>query len=134
MEAEREAARQTEEANRLRLDAAYKDTLASRQRTRITSFALGGLAVAGAGMGIIFGVQAAGSRADFDQAQDLETKLAARDATRSKALLADIGYGVGIISAVAAVLLYPRQPAPVPGQARLISAPRGAGAGMEVSF
>ena len=121
MQQEREVARQTEEANQQRLEAAYRDTMASRQRTRITSFALGGLAVAGVGMGVVFGIQAAGARTEFNNAQSLDTKLAARDATRNRALLADIGYGVGIVSAVAAILLYPRQPAPVPGEARLIS-------------
>jgi tetratricopeptide (TPR) repeat protein len=134
VEAERETARLAEEANQRRLDAAYQDALAQRKRTQITSFALGGLAVAGLGTGIIFGVQAGGARADFDKAQDLDTKIAARDRTRSLALVADIGYGVSIVSAVAAVLLYPRRPAPIPGQARLISAPRGMGAGVEVNF
>ncbi|OJH34400.1 tetratricopeptide repeat protein [Cystobacter ferrugineus] len=134
MEAEREAARQAEEANQLRLAEANREALVARKRTQITSFALGGLAVAGVGVGIAFGVQAANARANFNEARDLDTKVAARNATRSNALLADIGYGVGIISAVAAVLLYPRQPAPVAGQARLISAPRGSGAGVEVSF
>jgi tetratricopeptide (TPR) repeat protein len=134
MEAEREAARQAEEANQLRLAEANREALLARKRTQITSFALGGLAVAGVGVGIAFGVQAANARADFNAAQDLDTKVATRNATRSHALLADIGYGVGIASAVAAVLLYPRRPAPVAGQARLISAPRGSGAGVEVSF
>ena len=134
MEAERETARLAEEANQRRLEAAHQDALAARRRTQVTSYALGGLAVAGVGMGVIFGVQAAGARDDFNKAQDLERKLAARDLTRSRALVADIGYGVGIVSAVAAFLLYPRQPAPVPGEARLISAPRGAGAGVEVNF
>ncbi|WP_395854853.1 tetratricopeptide repeat protein [Cystobacter fuscus] len=134
MEAERVAARQAEEANQLRLEEAHRDALAERKRTQITSFALGGLAVASAGVGVVFGVQAANARANFNTAQDLDTKLAARTSTRNNALLADIGYGVGIVSAVAAVLLYPRQPAPVAGHARLISAPRGSGAGVEVSF
>jgi tetratricopeptide (TPR) repeat protein len=134
MEAEREVARQAEAANQLRLEEAHREALTERKRTQITSFALGGLAVAGAGVGIAFGVQAANARATFNNAQDLDTKLAARTATRNNALLADIGYGVGIVSAVAAVLLYPRQPVPVAGQARLISAPRGSGAGVEVSF
>ena len=49
-------------------------------------------------------------------------------------MVADIGFGVGLVSAVAAILLYPREPAPKPGKARLTSAPQGAGAGVEVSF
>ena len=69
-----------------------------------------------------------------NNAPDVATKLTTRDTTLTRAHLADVGYGVALVSAVAAVILYPRQPAPVAGEARLIAAPRGAGAGMEVSF
>jgi len=131
---EREAARQAEEANQQRLTAAYEDSLAARRRMQVTSFALGGVAVAGAGMGTVFGLKARAARSDFDAATTLNDKVAARDTTKSNALLADIGFGVGLVSAVAAVLLYPKDVTPPPGQARLISAPAGSGAGVEVRF
>ncbi|WNG34120.1 hypothetical protein F0U61_11140 [Archangium violaceum] len=133
-EAEREAARRAEETNQLRLKAAHEDALASRKRMQVTSIALGGVALAGAGVGTFFGLKSRSARSDFNNAPDLESKLAARDATRGNALLADIGFGVGLASAVAAVLLYPREPAPKPGKARLTAAPQGSGAGVEVSF
>ncbi|MGZ3459320.1 MAG: hypothetical protein ACXU86_12555, partial [Archangium sp.] len=133
-QAEQEAARRAEEAHQLSLKAAYEDSLASRRRMQVTSVALGGVALVGAGVGTVFGLKARGARADFDTATELDTKLAARTATRSNALLADIGFGVGLASAAAAVLLYPKQPVPPPGQARLTAAPQGAGAGLEVSF
>jgi tetratricopeptide (TPR) repeat protein len=133
-EAEREAARLAEEAHQLRLEAAHEEALVSRRRAQYTSFTLGGVALASAGVGTFFGLRANASRAEFDAATELEFKRGARDATRSNALLADIGFGVGLASAVAAVLLYPRQPVPRPGSARLTVAPHGAGAGVEVSF
>ncbi|PTL82058.1 hypothetical protein [Vitiosangium sp. GDMCC 1.1324] len=134
VEAERESARRADEASQLQLKAANDDALASRKRMQVTSITLGGVALVGVGVGTVFGLKANGARSDFNAATDLDTKLAARDSTRSNALLADIGFGVGLVSAVAAVLLYPKEPVPQPGKARLTTAPRGAGAGLEVSF
>jgi tetratricopeptide (TPR) repeat protein len=134
-EEEAEAARRAEEANRLQPKKAYEGALASRSRARVGSFALGGLGLAGVGAGVLFGLQARSARDDFKAATTLEGKQTAADDTRGKALLADIGFGVGVASAVAAVLLYPKGPEPAkPGEARLTLAPRGAGAGLEVSF
>ena len=133
-EAERESARQADAESQLRLEAAHKDALASRRRMQVTSFAIGGVALAGVGLGTVFGLQANGSRADFNAATDLESKVAARDLTRQRALVADIGFGVGLVGAVAAVLLYPKEPVPEPGKARVTLAPAGLGTGLEVSF
>ena len=133
-EVEREAARRAEEANQLRLKVAYEETQASRKRMQVTSFTLGGVALASAGVGMFFGLKSLGSRTEFDSATALDIKLAAKSATRSNALLADIGFGVGLVGAVAAFLLYPKEPVARPGKARLTSAPQGTGAGVEVSF
>lgn len=133
-EAERAEARRTDEANQQRLKVAYEDAQASRKRMQVTSIALGGVALAGVGVGAFFGVQANGSRTTFNSATELDQKLAAKNATRSSALIADIGFGVGLVGAVAAVLLYPKEPVKKPGKVRLTSAPRGTGAGVEVSF
>jgi hypothetical protein len=54
--------------------------------------------------------------------------------TRGKALLADIGFGVGLAGALTAIILYPKDGPPAEGEVRVTLAPRGAGAGMEVSF
>ncbi|HEX8434007.1 MAG TPA: hypothetical protein VF697_02840, partial [Archangium sp.] len=132
--AEREAAQRAEEASQLQLQAAYDDALTARRRMQVTSFALGGVAVAGASVGTLFGLQSRSARTTFNAATDPETKRTAADLTRSKALLADIGFGVGLASAVAAILLYPKEPLPEPGEARVTLAPHGAGAGVEVSF
>ncbi|MFE8595633.1 tetratricopeptide repeat protein [Archangium violaceum] len=133
-EAERAEARRTDEANQQRLKVAYEDAQASRKRMQVTSIALGGVALAGVGVGAFFGVQANGSRTTFNSATELDQKLAAKSATRSSALIADIGFGVGLVGAVAAVLLYPKEPVKKPGKVRLTSAPQGTGAGVEVSF
>ena len=134
VEVEREAARRAEEAHQLRMKAAYEDALVARRRMQVTSFALGGVALAGAGVGTFFGLKSRAARTAFDAATELDPKLEAKRATRANAVLADIGFGVGLASAVAAVLLYPKEPLPKPGEARLTLAPQGAGAGMEMSF
>jgi tetratricopeptide (TPR) repeat protein len=133
-ETERAEARRTDEANQQRLKVAYEEAQASRKRMQVTSIALGGVAVAGVGLGAFFGVQANGSRTAFNSATALDQKLEAKSATRSNALVADIGFGVGLVSAVAAILLYPKEPVAKPGKVRLTSAPQGTGAGMEVNF
>ena len=66
MEAERESARRSDEANQLSLKAAYADAQASRKRMQVTSIALGGVALAGAGLGTVFGLKSRSARADFD--------------------------------------------------------------------
>jgi tetratricopeptide (TPR) repeat protein len=117
-----------------RLKQAYEDAQASRKRMQVASIALGGMALASAGVGTFFGLKSRDARTDFDAATELESKLAARTATRNNAVLADIGFGVGLVSAVAAILLYPKGPVPQPGKPRLTGAPQGNGVGLEVSF
>ena len=134
-EAERESARLAEEASQLRLRAAYDDAQAGRRRMQVTSFALGGVALASTGVGAFFGLKSREARTRFDAAGTLPEKLEAKTVTRNNAVLADIGFGVGLASAVAAILLYPKDdPEPEEGEARLMLAPRGLGAGVEVSF
>jgi tetratricopeptide (TPR) repeat protein len=134
-EEEAELARRAEEANQLRRKADLESAVAAHRRSQVMSFALGGVAVAGAGTGIFFGLQATQARAGLKDATTLQGKEAVVSDTRGKALVADIGFGVGLASAVAAVMLYPKSPAPTQeGTARLTVAPRGLGAGLEVSF
>ena len=133
-EAEQESSRKADEANQVRLQAAYDNAVAARRRMQITSVAIGGVAVGGAVLGTIFGLKANASRAQFNSTTDLTTKLAARDATLNNAHIADIGFGVGLVGAVAAFLLYPKDALPEPGQPRVTLAPAGLGTGVEVSF
>ena len=133
-EEEQLAARRAEEENRRQQQAEYERALKSYKRQRIAAFAVGGVAVAGVGAGVLFGMQARDSREQFDTARNLEDKQARADDTKSKALLADIGFGVGLAGAITAIILYPKEGPPVAGEVRVTLAPRGAGAGMEVSF
>ncbi|MBZ4415035.1 tetratricopeptide repeat protein [Myxococcus sp. RHSTA-1-4] len=133
-EEEQLAARRAEEENQRRQQAEYARALKSYQRQRIAAFAVGGVAVAGVGAGVLFGMQARDSREQFDAATRVEDKQARADDTKSKALLADIGFGVGLAGAITAIILYPKEGPPVAGEVRVTLAPRGAGAGMEVSF
>lgn len=137
-ESERESARLAEEASQLRLQAAYEDAQAGRRRMQVTSFALGGVALASTGVGTFFGLKSREARAGYDEAlaqSNISLMKETRTATLNNAVLADIGFGVGLASAVAAILLYPKDdPEPEEGEARLMLAPRGLGAGVEVSF
>lgn len=133
-QAEQESSRKAEEASQLQLKVAYDNALAARKRMQITSIAIGGVAVGGAVLGTVFGLKSRASRAQFDAATDVATKQTTRDATLNSAHIADIGFGVGLVGAVAAILLYPKDAPPEPGRARVTLAPAGLGTGVEVSF
>jgi hypothetical protein len=100
----------------------------------VAAFALGGVSVASVGAGVFFGLQARDSRKTFDEATSQAAKEQAADDTRGNALLADIGFGVGLAAAIGAIIVYPKDGPPVEGEVRMTLAPRGLGAGMEVSF
>ena len=70
----------------------------------------------------------------FDKATSQQLKEQAADDTRGKALLADIGFGVGLAAAIGALIVYPKEGPPAEGEVRMTLAPSGLGAGMEVSF
>jgi tetratricopeptide (TPR) repeat protein len=133
-EEEQLAARRAEDENQRRQQAEYARALKDYKRDRIIAFTVGGVAVAGVGAGVLFGMQARDSREKFDAATNLKDKETFSNDTKSKALLADIGFGVGLAGAITAIILYPKEGPPVEGEVRVTLAPRGAGAGMEVSF
>lgn len=133
-EEEQQAARRAEEDSQRQRQAEYDRAVKSYQRQRIGAFAVGGVAVLGVGAGVLFGMQARDAREQFDNAATLEAKETNADSTRSKALLADIGFGVGIAGAITAIILYPKEGPPTQGEVRVTLAPRGVGAGMEVHF
>ncbi|MCP3103579.1 hypothetical protein LZ198_32315 [Myxococcus sp. K15C18031901] len=128
------ATRRAEEENQRQKKAEFDRALKSYKTQRIAAFAVGGVGVLGVGAGILFGMQAKDSRDKFDAATTLETKQSFSDDTKSKALLADIGFGVGLAGAITAIILYPKDGPPVEGEVRMTLAPRGVGAGAEVSF
>jgi tetratricopeptide (TPR) repeat protein len=133
-EEEQAAAQKAQELARQQQQAEYERSLDAYRRSKVTAFALGGASVASLGVGVLFGLQARNSRDDFDKATSLEVKKQAADDTRSKALLADIGFGVGLAAAIGAIIVYPKEGPPVEGEVRMTLAPSGLGAGMEVSF
>jgi tetratricopeptide (TPR) repeat protein len=133
-EEEQAAARRAEEAVKQQQAAEQERAMVSYRRSRLVAFGLGGLSAASVGAGIFFGLQARDERKEFDKATNVESKKLAADDTRSKALLADIGFGVGIAAALGAIIAYPKDGPPAEGEVRMTLAPRGAGAGVEVSF
>lgn len=133
-EEEQLTARRAQEENQRQQQAEYARALKDYKRDRIIAFSVGGVAVAGVGAGILFGMQARDAREKFDAATSLDDKKTFSDDTKSKALLADIGFGVGLAGAITAIILYPKEGPPVEGEVRMTLAPKGAGAGLEVSF
>jgi tetratricopeptide (TPR) repeat protein len=133
-EEEKAAALRAEEAVRQQKKAAQERAMADYRRARVIAFSLGGVAVASVGAGVFFGLQAREARTQFNTATNLDSKQAAADDTRSKALLADVGFGVGLAAAIGAIVLYPKGGPPAEGEVRMTLAPSGLGAGMEVSF
>ncbi|NVJ24936.1 MULTISPECIES: tetratricopeptide repeat protein [Myxococcus] len=128
------ATKRAEEENERQRQAEFARAMKSYQRQKIAAFAVGGVAVLGVGAGVLFGMQASSEREKFDAARTEDTKQTFADSTKSKALLADIGFGVGLAGAITAIILYPKDGPPVEGEVRLTLAPRGTGAGLEVSF
>jgi tetratricopeptide (TPR) repeat protein len=133
-EEEKAAALRAEEAVRQQQKAEQERVMTEYRRSRVIAFSLGGLAVASAGAGVFFGLQAREARTQFDDATNLDRKQTAADDTRSKALLADIGFGVGLAAAIGAIVVYPKEGPPAEGEVRMTLAPSGLGAGVEVSF
>ncbi|WP_342379073.1 hypothetical protein NVS55_06615 [Myxococcus stipitatus] len=133
-EEEQLATKRAEEENERQRQAELARALKSYQRQKIAAFAVGGVAVVGVGTGVLFGLQARDERKKFDEARTDDTKQTFSDNTKSKALLADIGFGVGLVGAITAIILYPKDGPPAEGEMRLTLAPRGTGAGLEVSF
>jgi tetratricopeptide (TPR) repeat protein len=133
-EEEQAAARRAEEISRQQQQAEQERALADYRRSRVIAFSLGGVSAASVGAGLFFGLQSRNARKEFDDATNLENKQASADTTRSKALLADIGFGVGLAAAIGAIVVFPKDGPPAEGEVRMTLAPRGAGAGVEVSF
>lgn len=133
-EEEQAAARRAEEVSRQQQQAEQERAMADYRRSRVIAFSLGGLSAVSLGGGLFFGLQARDARDKFDDATNLDGKKSAADTTRSKALLADIGLGVGLAAAIGAIVVFPKEGPPAEGEVRLTLAPRGTGAGVEVSF
>lgn len=133
-EEEKAAALRAEEAVRQQRKAAQERAMADYRRSRVIAFSLGGVAAASVGAGVFFGLQAREARSQFDDATNLDRKKAAADDTRGKALLADVGFGVGLAAAIGAIVVYPKGGPPAEGEVRMTLAPSGLGAGVEVSF
>ncbi|MGA9524723.1 MAG: hypothetical protein WBV82_24910 [Myxococcaceae bacterium] len=134
---EAEAKRRAEGELRLREAATAEEQVKARGRARIAAYTLGGVAVAGLGTGAIFGLQSNGSRNQFRDAKTVAAKSELEARTRQQALIADIGFGVGLVAAVTAVILYPKGPdeAAVKSSTEVVSVLVGPNsAGLEVKF
>lgn len=139
-EQEAEAKRAAEAQLRANELATVEARQRTRSRNRVLALIAGGVAVAGLGTGTGFGVMANGAKSDFRQAETVEAKNALQARTRSNAFIADVGFGLGIVAAAAAVFLYPKGAEEPPasaeatGRVSVSVIPARNGAGLEVRF
>ena len=70
------------------------------------SYATAGVTAAGVGLGLYMGLRTRSKYADCEDTADRQCTEPQRDSIRNTALIADIGWGVGIAGAVATVVLY----------------------------
>lgn len=111
----KERAAQEEEksrAQKLAYEAKEKAALAASQKKAsgrlVASLAVGGVAVAGLGTGIALGVLAGSSKSSFNTAATVDEKKRFEADTRTRALIADVGFGVAIAAAATAIILFPK--------------------------
>ena len=138
--AKQRAEEQAEAAARARAEAqaqAQADAEAhakSIARARTFSYVAGGLAVAGLATGVGFGLAAKSAKNDFENAATVEQKQSFQSTTKSRALMADLGFGVAIAGAVTAYLLWPKHADGMQAVVVPTAGPHGGGAAVEVSF
>jgi tetratricopeptide (TPR) repeat protein len=125
VEAARKAQAEAEAQAEARRRAQLQTELASRRRMKIASLTVGGVSLGAAGLGVVFGVLANSSHNQFTQASQAANKDAFASTTRSRALVADVGYGASILALSAAILLYPK--GKEPAAVTLVPAPGGLG-------
>jgi tetratricopeptide (TPR) repeat protein len=108
---EAEAKARAEQALEAQQQAAAEARARARARNRTLALVAGGVAVAGLGTGTGFGLSARSARSAFDGADTVAQKQTFEDQTRFRSRVADASFGVGVVAAVVAVLLYPRSEA-----------------------
>ena len=79
-------------------------------RSMVPAFITGGLAVAAAGVGTVFGVMAFGDKSDFDK----EPTASKADDGENHALIADMAFGVAITMGVTSAVLFLTHDDPAP--------------------
>jgi hypothetical protein len=86
-------------------------------RSKVPAFVTGGLAIAAAGVGTVFGVMALSDKSDFDKNPTAQTA----DNGDTHALIADMAFGVALTFGVTSAVLFltkDEQPAPPPAAAK----------------
>ncbi|MFZ5470905.1 MAG: hypothetical protein ACOZIN_15875 [Myxococcota bacterium] len=106
--AEAEAAKKQREEYEAKQRAEAEAKAQAKSRGRTLAFVSSGVAAAGAGAGIFFGLQAQAEKRRFTEASTVAQKQQSQQRTQSSALLADIGFGVGLAAAVATVVFWPK--------------------------
>ena len=77
---------------------------------KLAAYVTGGVAVAGLGLALGFGLAANGNKDAFRKAETLADKQQLEAATRTTAAVSDISLLVGVAAAVATVVIYPKGP------------------------
>lgn len=107
-EADTAAAQKALEEEQARRAAEAEATAKARSRNKAIAIGAGVVGVLALGGGTFMGLQARSSKDKFDNAITVEDKRSFESQTKSQALLADVGFGVGIAALITAVIVYPK--------------------------
>jgi tetratricopeptide (TPR) repeat protein len=133
-EAVRKAQEEAEAKRQAKARAEEEAKASARARSKTAFFAVGGLGVAAAASGGVFGYLAKQTYNQFHDATSVASKLSLESQAKRDALFADIGFGVGIAAAAAAVFLYPRGVPEPKKEVQVVWGLSPAGASVRVSF
>jgi hypothetical protein len=95
-------------------------------RSKVPAYVTGGLAIAAAGVGTVFGVMALGNKSDYDKAPSTSTA----DSGDTHALIADMAFGVALTFGVTSAVLFltgDEAPAPSAATGKALTAKAGDG-------
>jgi hypothetical protein len=101
---------------------------------RFAAFVMAGLAVAGVGLGTLYGVLALNAKSSFDQHPTQSTG----DFGNEAAMISDASFGFAVVMAITSTALFLRKPAPAPPSVSFTLTPavtaHGGGAGAVLRF
>lgn len=133
---EAEKARVQKEAYEAKERAAHAAAQSKTNARLVGGVVVGGIAVAGLGTGIAFGVLAGSSKTSFKSATTVADKKKFESETRTRALIADVSFIGAAAAAIVAVIIFPKGSSEPPKAVEVVLAPSagGAFAGIQGTF
>lgn len=133
---EAEKARLQKESYEAKERAALEAAKGKTSARLVAGVVVGGLAVAGLGSGIAFGVLSGSSKSSFTSATTVADKKKFETETKTRALIADVSFAGAAAFAIAAIIVFPKGSAEPPKAVEVVFAPAPGGgyAGLQGSF